>query len=275
MLCARIDVPKLGPINFFVTHFSYFDMVQCRNAEELLHFISLQNSSLPTSNFISVCKNSTQAVPVLVGDFNTYIAFEDPMAAIRYSPYFSWLQVDLLSGEQMSSQSKCNSFQSQYASAPTFKDVWLELHPNEPGLSFSNMPWPGLQVSFVLDVLLLKFISLQSRPDRILLANSSSSTSCLHPVKAEVKENGAEYRRRYYWSVMWDRAKEKGFLLSPSMVFFLVAWSIYLCRLSRLCLIPIALCFVVPYWWLLRDYMEEEFFTSDHQIVTATLKILC
>lgn len=152
VLYARIDVPKVGPINFLVTHFSYFDLVQCRNAAELLHFISLQNDSLPTSKNVSL----------LLSRISTTVC--SSCWRFQHIHYFwrsnccnsvkNFLERKLhtlflfkiFRGEQLPDQSRCQALQSQYKGAPSFKDVWLELHPNEPGLSFSNMPWPGLQV---------------------------------------------------------------------------------------------------------------------------------
>jgi len=117
-VCLRAHIHSpIGKLQFFLTHFSYGDMTQCRHVVELYRFI---NASQDSNN------------QILVGDFNTYYDFEYPM--------------DLLIGK-VNHSSRCipvwesQNFKLPVESKTVFKDVWLNLRSNEAGLTFlSNIP---------------------------------------------------------------------------------------------------------------------------------------
>lgn len=122
---AQIHTPK-SQYDVFVTHWSYSKNSQCFNAAHVLKFIH----DLKPKNVI------------LLGDFNTYADFETPMSLIT----------------EGHSCNDVSSVTSLFTRSYTFTDVWKLLRPSEKGLTFSLMPWPGLQ----------------SRPDRMYVSLMSN-----------------------------------------------------------------------------------------------------
>lgn len=55
--------------------------------------------------------------------------------------------MDILQNEGKEKNNQCKSVFAQQGlvnSVGPFRDVWKVTHPKETGLTFSNMPWPGL-----------------------------------------------------------------------------------------------------------------------------------
>eukprot|EP01119_Soliformovum_irregulare_P000218 TRINITY_DN10157_c0_g1_i1.p1 TRINITY_DN10157_c0_g1~~TRINITY_DN10157_c0_g1_i1.p1 ORF type:complete len:340 (+),score=54.75 TRINITY_DN10157_c0_g1_i1:262-1281(+) len=229
---ALIQIP-MYPYQVLVynTHWSYDKQTQHQNVNDLLQFIG---------------RTAPQDIPVIVlGDFNAYSDFEDPIVCLKDSP----------SNRSMpTTTSKClpQEFPRR------FRDVWKPTDSDDLGLTFSNMPWPGMQ----------------SRPDRIFV----SSESCLREKKVDVLEDGSGYRWRYYWVIIFARLNE-WWNESPNatrnvsfgvLVTFVCLFSII--RLRRIILIPFAIAtwILIVYNSTAFDYIGEEFFPSDHRLLVAT-----
>jgi hypothetical protein len=103
----------------------------------------------------------------------------------------------------------------------------------------------------------------------ILLERDSN----LKVVEVTVSENGVYYGRAYYWSVIWERSQ--GFLRSIFSAFwiFVDIWALYLCKVSPKRLSILVILFYGYFWYQEAfNYVAEEFFPSDHQILVATIQ---
>eukprot|EP01114_Cavostelium_apophysatum_P001642 TRINITY_DN11440_c0_g1_i1.p1 TRINITY_DN11440_c0_g1~~TRINITY_DN11440_c0_g1_i1.p1 ORF type:complete len:374 (+),score=53.59 TRINITY_DN11440_c0_g1_i1:182-1303(+) len=222
---ALIDVHG-KPMNFYVTHLSYDRQTQCRNMNEFAAFIEATRKDHPS---------------IVVADFNTYPDYEWPTQLL--------LGID-------SDECKINRHFKQERAI--FRDVWSSLRKGDPGLTFSLMPWPGLQ----------------SRPDRILVQEET----CLREMEVDVLNNGVEYGRKYYLDVMLDRAFEEYHIDNTHALLLACgfAFSLLLLRISRKLILLLLFgwsYFGYRFFMPLTNYMLEEFFPSDHQTVMATFDI--
>ncbi|CAL1548175.1 unnamed protein product [Lymnaea stagnalis] len=152
---VRVGPNEMDIINIIVVHFSYDREQQCQNAEsivQLIHRGQLNNV-------------------IVVGDLNAYTDFPGP--------------VDVFTSKR---QSTCfiKSKQAAGTILGTLKDAWISLDNDKAnGLTFSNMPEPGLV----------------SRPDRILVPQNFTVTLTM------TAGDGVDYKRHYYLSVLLSRAK--------------------------------------------------------------------
>uniref|UniRef100_A0A0B6ZLI3 Endonuclease/exonuclease/phosphatase domain-containing protein n=1 Tax=Arion vulgaris TaxID=1028688 RepID=A0A0B6ZLI3_9EUPU len=149
---------RVGPsfkdtVNVIVVHFSYHRSQQCWNAIDILRIV----------------KDHQLENVIILGDFNAYADYESP--------------VNLFTSRR---NSVCLVSSEINSHRRLFKDAWL-LSGKQPfeGLTFSNMPSPGLQ----------------SRPDRILV---SRNITVVHTKQAG---NGIDYKKYYNTSVIISRAK--------------------------------------------------------------------
>ncbi|XP_013416911.1 uncharacterized protein LOC106178324 [Lingula anatina] len=149
----RIGIRGMGIFNLAVVHFSYDRQQQCSNARDVLGHIE---------------RNHLRNV-VILGDFNTYTDFEMP---IHLLTSYKW------------SKKKCYADSQFRYGGPRFRDVWTSLqYSHEEGLTFSNMPTPGLE----------------SRPDRILVSTG------VKVLTARLDGSGTAYRDRYYQAILRER----------------------------------------------------------------------
>ncbi|WAR26009.1 hypothetical protein MAR_011713 [Mya arenaria] len=144
--------------NVVALHFSYYRQQQCSNIAEVVSYV----------------KKKQMENVVLIGDFNTYNDYEWP--------------INLVTSDRWSSKNPCY----RYANKPdilihhgktSYKDAWIAVHPHADGLTFSNMPSPGLE----------------SRPDRILVNSNLQVTA------VNVIGNGSDYKQKYNSSIYWHR----------------------------------------------------------------------
>jgi len=137
-----------------------------------------------------------------------------------------------------------------------FVDVWKVLHPNETGYTFSNMPWPGMQ----------------SRPDRILIEATNENIQLRNVV---VSEDGVYYGKRYYWNVIWERTKEYiQTVITPLRVIFFLCSAFIVKIYPKYATIPFLIFYGYFYYIDVFNYIAEEFFPSDHQILVTTLELV-
>eukprot|EP01116_Phalansterium_solitarium_P000056 TRINITY_DN10042_c0_g1_i1.p1 TRINITY_DN10042_c0_g1~~TRINITY_DN10042_c0_g1_i1.p1 ORF type:complete len:401 (+),score=88.25 TRINITY_DN10042_c0_g1_i1:51-1253(+) len=232
-LYVTVNTPQIGLVNVVVTHFSYDTGNQCRNVADLMFFLNEFDRTAPL---------------VILGDFNAYNNY--PFAML------------MLTGDDVAPASNPCRQQRQQAEAVAgeampdvgkFRDVWSSLYPHDAGLTFSNMPSPGLE----------------SRPDRILVGEHK----CLREKQILVTGDGSEYRRQYYWRIVFARFWES-FQLSPGLVFSAL-WALALIRVSRLFIVPVVLGYAYVYVPAAFDFIPEEFFPSDHRALTAVFDVLC
>ncbi|KAH9489179.1 hypothetical protein Btru_057770 [Bulinus truncatus] len=113
-LHVHIRLDTLSSLHVIVVHFSYDRNQQCKNAEELMNYIS----------------NQALSNVVILGDFNVYTDFPRP--------------IDIFISKR---QSSCfiKSDTSSSFSLGSFKDAWISFDKHGTGgFTFSNMPEPGL-----------------------------------------------------------------------------------------------------------------------------------
>ncbi|KAL4234623.1 hypothetical protein ACF0H5_006264 [Mactra antiquata] len=141
--------------NIIIIHLSYYRQQQCRNVEDIITFIH---------------RNHLQNV-IILGDFNTYNDYDWP--------------IRLLTDDILKPSNQCwrEINNKQYRSNIKFHDAWTTVHLNDKGLTFSNMPSPGME----------------SRPDRILVESS------LKIEDIKLLGDGFRYKRRYTGLIHWSR----------------------------------------------------------------------
>lgn len=151
---VRLGASERDIINIIVVHFSYNRDQQCQNAESILKLIY-------RGQLTNV---------IVIGDLNAYKDFPGP--------------VDIFTSKR---QSTCSIKHEQPASniRDNLKDAWVSADNKGKGLTFSNMPEPGLV----------------SRPDRILVPQNVTVTW------TRTAGDGTEYKRHYHLSVLLSRAK--------------------------------------------------------------------
>lgn len=106
-------------------------------------------------------------------------------------------------------------------------DVWSLLRPGDPGFTFSNLPWAGAQTSQNTQTLepaadTISPVSLvpehthtyparPTRPDRIFVSGlaqgEDKAAHGLVPRRIVRHEDGSQYRRLHYWSLMAHRTR--------------------------------------------------------------------
>ncbi|XP_076447772.1 uncharacterized protein LOC143284717 [Babylonia areolata] len=137
-------------VHVLAVHLSYHRQQQCQNAGEILQYID---------------KNKLTNV-VVAGDFNVYPDFPDPVLLFRSA------------GQRVGEDgNRCEVSLMSSLSSPTltFQDAWEVTHGHSPGLTFSNMPEPGLT----------------SRPDRVL------TSSTVRAAQVSLHGQGAEYKAKH------------------------------------------------------------------------------
>ncbi|KAH3893227.1 uncharacterized protein LOC127859717 isoform X1 [Dreissena polymorpha] len=136
-------------------HLSYYRQQQCENIADVLNFVNKRDM-----------KNV-----ILLGDFNTYNDYEWPVRLVT---------------DKLDHNNPCTRLiNSKWPSMNKglYKDAWISTNPEEKGLTFSNMPTPGLE----------------SRPDRIIVS------SHLHVKSVRRLGDGSRYRQRYEGAIHWSR----------------------------------------------------------------------
>lgn len=175
-LSAIIDVPKIGKLQVYVTHLSYERTMQCRQMAELLSFVERDG----TSN-----QDCSKNIPKLVaGDFNIYNDFEGPSDTFTVPLDPSILCYPFLSLEH----------QNQEGSPAKFMDVWHELHPTDPGLTFSLMPFKDAEH-------LVPSKGLESRPDRLYF----KTDSCVLRAASIHKTAGQVYNSKFSTEILFEQ----------------------------------------------------------------------
>ncbi|XP_006811301.1 uncharacterized protein LOC100369850 [Saccoglossus kowalevskii] len=159
VLHVNVLVPNIGAVHVAVVHLSYDRNQQCNNVLEIAQY--LQDSHFPLS--------------VIMGDFNIYQGFEQPLERLMKG-YFT-------------SSSGCpkNTFLEHIqdpSKTTLYKDAWKETHAHEDGFTFSNMPAPGME----------------SRPDRILV-----SANDLMVKDVNILGDGQSYREQFIDRIWWNR----------------------------------------------------------------------
>ncbi|KAJ8301501.1 hypothetical protein KUTeg_020488 [Tegillarca granosa] len=151
-LRVKVQVNKKTMVEVVVVHFSYDRKQQCKNAKAL-HMTNV----------------------IILGDFNTYNDYEWPIRLMT-SP-----KDDIQTQGCFQQQQQLGKFRSVYI------DAWEKTKKEEEkGLTFSNMPTPGLE----------------SRPDRILV-----NAIGYNPLSSRIVGDGATYRAKFNHSIMYYRTK--------------------------------------------------------------------
>eukprot|EP00026_Physarum_polycephalum_P012477 Phypoly_transcript_12790.p1 GENE.Phypoly_transcript_12790~~Phypoly_transcript_12790.p1 ORF type:complete len:355 (+),score=43.64 Phypoly_transcript_12790:141-1067(+) len=249
-LSATILVPKIGKLQVYVTHLSYERTTQCRQIAELLSYIEKDK------NEDGDC--SKKIPKVLAGDFNIYADYEAPS--------------DILT-KPISEQNPCfrylgSAFQKQNDEEKNgrFADVWRDLHPHDPGLTFSLMPFKDAE-HFVPST------GLESRPDRIYL----KTDSCVLRATAIQKTDGTTYKSLFLNQILHEQLNvhltNTGWpyvIYIPPLLFIFFA----LFRVPRVVLF-LALVGAIYTFYHVQDFPSnpDDFFPSDHLALIATFTL--
>jgi endonuclease/exonuclease/phosphatase family metal-dependent hydrolase len=179
------------------------------------------------------------------------------------------------------------------------RDVWTDLHPNDPGFTFSLLPFTDWEHS-------VRSQGRSQRPDMILLHQHGGSHGCLVPVTAKLFGDDSHMAVHFFGEILWHRLRKYVFDVAPSgsveptdgvRIFhtslkplsthewrFVVAFYIFLAvwlswcvraRSSLFVCIGIVLVFV-PLWYCLAIVLAygnpDELVPSDHAGVFADLE---
>lgn len=89
-------------------------------------------------------------------------------------------------------------------------------------------------------------------------------------------ENGTDYKRKYYWSIIWERTKDLSWSFSWNpLVAFALMWILFLFKLSWKLFAIVTCCGGYFFLSQVFDYIAEEFFPSDHLLCIAVLRVQC
>lgn len=184
-------------------------------------------------------------------------------------------------------------------SAHLLSDVWTELHPGDPGFTFSLLPFTDWEHNVPSQ-------GRTQRPDMILLHQHAGAHGCLAPVAAKLFGDDSHMAVHFFGQILWHRLRKYVFDVAPSgsieptdgvRIFhtslqplsthewrFVVAFYVFLAvwlswcvraRSSLFVCIGIALVFV-PLWYCLAIVLAygnpDELVPSDHAGVFADLE---
>jgi hypothetical protein len=117
----------------------------------------------------------------------------------------------------------------------------------------------------------MPFPGLESRPDRIYFQESNF----IKQKNIKVIGDGTLYRKNYYWKTIFQRFKnEFSSFFNELKIFicysFCTLWIIYICNIFKKLYVLFILIIIIILRKTVFNYMEEEFYPSDHQAVIAS-----
>ena len=167
MLKVTLSITADSFIDVYLTHLTYDKSLQCQHVKEM------------REQMLRLSKSNKDIKSIMVtGDLNAYHDFVYPMELLQF-------------GKTNGNRQCTHHWAVELGSE--FIDVFENLIGDElDRLTFSNMPWPGMV----------------SRPDRLYFSNihvEEDHDPFLKMESAEIIGDGVEYRRLFYFRILWYR----------------------------------------------------------------------